>query len=452
LALSDVALISVATTGVPVSRPGFGTPLIADPCLAWGASNDRVRTYKTAAALLADGFTVNDAAYKAASAIFAQQSPSAPVKLKVGRRANKPTQHWTITPTAQDSTKYRVTIDGVDFDFTSGVGTTVALIVAGLKAVIDAALPAGVTTTNIGPNTALGINSTVAGAWHQVKCMRPDVPAAPHPQLAVLQDQADPGITADLAAILAADSDWYGLVLTHTSKAEILAAAAWVETNEKLFVQATQDSDARTTAPGGADVMATAKLNNYFRTAVCYHPDNGAFLGAAEQGARLPTDPGSENWMFTNLAGVAAVYLTATEQANIEGKNGNYYYEVVSGSAIFAKGKVAGNEWIDKIRYRDWLKVNMGLDLLQMQIRKAAAGSKVAYDDAGIAANQNAILSRLLAGERAGGAIAGSSFCTVPKAADVPDADRASRTLNGVQFGQKLTGAINLTSVAGVLT
>lgn len=449
--LSDVAVVSVSTTGVPVSRPGFGTTLIADPCLAWGASNDRARVYKSTAAMLVDGFTVNDAAYKAAAAIFAQQSPAAPTRVKVGRRANKPTQHWTITPTAQDLTKYTVTVDGVDFSFTSGAGTTVALIVAGLKAAIDAGAPAGIVTANIGPNTALGLTASVAGGWHGVRCMRADVPTAPHPQLAVLQDQADPGIAADLAAILAADADWYGLVLTHTSKAEILAAAAWVETNEKLFVQATQDSDARTTAPGGADVMASAKAQSYFRSSLCYHPDNGAFLGAAIQGARLPTDPGTENWMMTSLAGVSSVYLTAQEQQNIQGKNGNYYYEVVSGAPIFAPGKVAGNEWIDVIRVRDWVKVNMGFDILGLQQRMAALGKKVSYDDPGLASIQNVGLARLTNGERVGALVSGSSFFNVPRAADVSAADRASRTLNGAAFGAKLTGAINLVNIAGVL-
>lgn len=449
MALSDVAQISVSTTGAPLSRPGFGTTLIADPCIAWGASQDRVRTYKTPAALLADGFTVNDGAYKAASAIFAQQSPSAPPRIKVGRRALKPTQRWTITPTAQNSTTYRVTVDGVDCDFTSDATATVAEITAGLKVSIDAKAIAGISTTDNATN--LQVTATVAGAWHSLKAMRLDVPTAPSAVLAVAQDHADPGIAADLAAIAAADSDWYGLCLTHASKAEILAAAAWVEANEKLFVQGTQDSDCRTIAPGGADVMATAKASNYARTPLFYHPDNASFIGAALQGARLPTDPGSEVWDFVTLAGVSTVTLTATEQGNITGKNGNVYFDVVSGKTITFPGTVADAEFIDVIRFRDWLKVSVGFDLVDLKSRKAAQGSKVPMDDSGIAAVQSVILARLKAGERVGGLVPGSSTVTVPKAADMLAADRAARKLTGVSFSAQLAGAIGLTVVAGVL-
>lgn len=452
MALSDVAQISVATSGSPVSRPGFGTTLIADPCLAWGASQDRVRVYKSTAAMLSDGWLATDGAYKAAVQIFSQQSPSAPQKVKVGRRALKPTQRWTLVPTAQDSTTYRVTIDGVDCDFVSGVGTTVALIIAGMKTAIDAKAIAGITTTNVGPNTSLQITATVAGAWHSLKAMRVDVPTAPSPILSVNQDHADPGIATDLGAIALADSDWYGLALTHASKAEVLAAAAWVEANQKLFIQGTQDSDTRTTAPGGADMMATAKASSYARTSLWYHPDNAAFIGAALQGARLPTDPGSENWEFVTLAGVSTVTLTATEQQNLAGKNGNFYYDVVSGKSVTSSGLVSDAEFIDVIRFRDWLAVNMGLDIVDLQTRMAAQGRKVPMDDNGIAAVQSVILARLRAGVLAGGLSASPApTCTVPRAADMLPADRAARKLTGVQFTGQLSGAVNLTVITGVL-
>lgn len=451
MALSDVAQISVATTGSPLSRPGFGTTLIADVCAAWGASNDRVRTYANAAAMLADGFATTDGAYKAAAALFAQNSPAAPVRVKVGRRALKPTMRWTLVPTAQNATTYRVTIDGVDCDFTSDATATVAEITAGLKAAIDAKAIPGISTTDVGPGTSLQISATVAGAWHSVKAMRVDVPTAPSPLLSLAQDQADPGIATDLAAIALADPDWYGLVLTTSSKAELLAAAAWVETNEKLFVQATQDSDTRTTAPGGADVMASAKASSYARSAFLYHPDNAAFAGAAWQGARLPTDPGTENWDFVRLAGVSTVTLTETEKTNVKGKNGNLYFEVVAGSPITMPGTVADAEFIDVIRFRDWLKSSLGFDLVDLQNRQAAQGRKVAIDDAGIASVQNVILARLRNAESLGALVPGSSVVTVPLASSILPADKAARKLTGVTFSALLSGAINLTVISGVL-
>ncbi len=57
-------------------------------------------------------------------------------------------QDVKITPLAQNSTKYTVTINGADFDFTSDASATVAEITAGLKAAIDGGSEAVSTVDN----------------------------------------------------------------------------------------------------------------------------------------------------------------------------------------------------------------------------------------------------------------------------------------------------------------
>lgn len=445
--LSDVAQVTVSTTAQPVTRVGFGTPLIADACNAWGASQDRVRTYRTVAELVTDGFVAGDAVYKAASAMLAQKNP--PPTFKVGRRASKPTLHWTITPTAQDTTKYTVTVDGTDYSFTSGAGATVAQIIVGLKAAIDAGAPAGITTANIGPNTALGLTATVPGAYHFIKAMRPDILTTPNTLLDVKQDQADPGIAADLDAILAADQNWYVLLLTVNSAAELAAAAAWTETNKKLFLATSQDSICYTAS--GADILTALKNANDFRTAAAYYHNPAAFPAAALAGSRLSTDPGSENWAFAPVAGIEGTTFVGNQQAQLDAKNGNYIY-VNAGSTYFWKGKVASGEWIDATRGTDALTVGMQEDILQMQLDKAALGQKVAYDDGGIAAFQNSVLGTLKRFERQGFLVSGSSTCTVPLAKDVSGADRQTRTLNNIVWTAQKAGAIILGKITGTLT
>jgi hypothetical protein len=448
LAASDVAQISISTSGPAITRVGYGTPLFADPCLAWGASADRVRTYQQLADLIADGFVVTDGLYKAAAAMLSQPNP--PPRFKVGRRANKPTQQWVITPTAQDNTKYVVTVDGQDAVFTSGVGATLAQIIVGLKAAVDA-LALAVTTTNDGPNVDLKIVANVAGAWHSVRCMRADIPTAMHPQLTVVQNQADPGIAADLAAIAQADGDWYALLLTHTSKAEVLAAAAWVEANgPRVLLADTQDED--TYGGGAGDVMTALKAAGYRNTASIFHPDNGQFAAAGWAGNGLPTNPGAENWKFFTLSGVTGVKLTATQKTNLDGKNGNYYYEVVTGTFITAPGKVASGEWIDVIRFLAWIQTEMQADLLALELKMAAQGKKVPYDDAGIAAAQVVLLAVLQRGVDAGGLAPNPKpTVTVPLASAVSGSDRTARALTGVTFDGQLAGAINFVRVNGVL-
>lgn len=445
--LSDVAQVTVSTTGTAVTRVGFGTPLIADSVLAWGASGDRVRSYRKLADLVSDGFATTDAVYRMAAKMLAQNP--APPLFKVGRRANRPTMRWNIVPVAQDNFKYVVTINGLDAVFTSGVGTTLALIIGGLKTAIDA-LGQAVTTTNLGPNTSLQIQANVAGAFHSIKTVHPTITNQPHPYLSVLQNHVDPGIAADLDAILAADTDWYGLLLSSSSSAEVVAAAAWIEANPpRMFFASTQDSDTWTSST--TDVMSLLKAAGYTRTAPFYYIDNSAFLAASIAAGRLPTDPGSENWMFTPAPGIPGLVFTASQQVNLDNKNGNYLYNI--GNQTFAaKGKVSSGQWIDIIRFLDWIQVNMALDILQLQVNMAAQGKKVPFDDDGITAVQNVVLARLKAGVNIGGLAAfPPPSVSVPKAADVLPADKAARTLKGVTFQGTLTGAINLTTVVGTL-
>jgi hypothetical protein len=198
--------------------------------------------------------------------------------------------------------------------------------------------------------------------------------------------------------------------------------------------------------------MATAKASNYARTAVFYHPDNASFLGAALMGARLSTDPGSSIWGEVALAGVAAVGLTSTEQGNLDGKNGNYYYEVAPGTPMTRPGKVADNEWIDAVIFRDWIQVNMALDCLALQVRVSALGKKVPMDDTGIAAFQSVVISRLKTGVDFGGLLASPApACQVPLASAISASDRANRVLNGVTWTAYLANAIQLTKISGFL-
>lgn len=444
--LSDVAQVTISTTGTPVTRIGFGTPLIADSVLAWGGSLDRVRSYRKLSDLVADGFTTNDAVYKMAAKMLAQNP--APVLFKVGRRANKPTMRWLITPTAVDNYTYVITINGINATFVSGVGATQLAVSTGLKAAIDA-LGQAVTTALVG--SALQITANVAGAFHSIKTVSPTILNQPHPNLLVIQNHADPGLAADLDAIAAADPDWYGLLMTTSSAAEITAGATWIESNPpRMFFASTQDSDTLLTP--NTDIIAQIKALNFTRTALFYYNDNSAFLAASIAAGRLPTDPGTENWMFTPSPGTVGLNFTATQQQNLDNKNGNYLY-VVGGQTFAAKGKVASGQWIDIVRFLDWLQINMALDLLQLELNMAAQGKKVPYDDDGITSVQSTLMARLKNAVSLGSlASFPAPVVNVPKASDALSVDKQARTLKGVTFSATLTGAINLTQVVGTLT
>ena len=120
-------------------------------------------------------------------------------------------------------------------------------------------------------------------------------------------------------------------------------------------------------------------------------------------------------------------------------------------------GKVRAGEWIDVIRFRDWLKNDMQLRILNLKVKRP----KIPYTDKGIGLVHNQVIASLKEGRRRGG-IAEDQYnseeelipgyiTSVPKAADLTDEQRHSRTLEGVKFSALLAGAIHVTKVEGFL-
>lgn len=134
MALSDIVDADITRVSAAVTQQGFSTPLI----LAYHTRqvSDRVRSYTSPDEMVTDGFTPDDVAYKLAQILWSQPSP--PATVKVGRRANAFTPSIRLTPTAANETIYTVEIDGQTATYTSDASASVAEIVAGLVAAINA--------------------------------------------------------------------------------------------------------------------------------------------------------------------------------------------------------------------------------------------------------------------------------------------------------------------------
>jgi hypothetical protein len=446
MALSDFVSVQISLSALPLSRPGFGTPLLLAADAPAGFT-ERVRTYNEADELLDDGFVVTGPTYLLAQAVCAQNPR--PPKFKVGRLALKPTQKFTVTPTAVNSATYRMTVAGQPVEYTADGSATAAEIVTGLKAAI-AALDDVPAITTSGTST-LVLTADVAGAFF-------DVGVDDLSLLSIVQDHADPGVATDLAAIKVADNDWYCLLNAFNSEAMVNAAAAWAETAKKLFLFDTIDSTAVTTVSSGAtDLVADQKTSARFWTSAWYQDRTGYMLAASVAGALLPTDPGSETWAFKTPSGPVASRLTATQRTNLLNKNGNLL-EVVgdpdAGLSITNPGKVGSGEWIDVVRLRDWIEANVAADVFDTLRGANNAQKKLPYTDAGIQAVKGAILAVLKRAVAVGGLSDNPApTVTVPKAADVSGTDKSNRVLTGVKFSATLAGAIHaVTPIQGTLT
>jgi hypothetical protein len=261
----------------------------------------------------------------------------------------------------------------------------------------------------------------------------------------IADETADPGIEADLNAILAADGEWYGLLLDSQGAAEILAAAPWAEANRKLFASQTSDSDCLD-GDEDEDVMSAVEAAGYVCTAVMFCPEVALhWRAAAWMGDRFPADPGSDTWAYKTLAGVPFYTLSDTARAVVEAKHGNHYLELLGVGSTYP-GWTGAGEWIDITRGLHWLRARLGERLAGLFL----GSEKVEFDDSGIDRVLSVVRAQLNEAVRVKLIAKTPPYSlTAPKVEDVDEADRAARHLPGVAFGARVAGAIHTLDLAG---
>lgn len=447
MAASDYVTISISLTRQPLTRAGFGVPMILAPDCPVGFT-ERMRVYSTVDDLVTDGFAENGPTYLAASVLLDQEG-AAPPQFKVGRVANKPTQKITLTPVVTNNTEYAGDLNGARWTYTSDGTATAGEIVAGLHTAIATVASAQsrslAFTENANTLDIVQTGGGAAGAFDAFEVEQVDV-------LGIAQTHTDPGVAADLTAIELADSDFYGILQPFGSAAVIEAIAAWNEPKGGIHFYGadTNDSAILTVADGSAtDVAHVLKGDGYDDTAAFYSPSNGDFLAAAEMGLLLPQDPGSENWAM-NAPKVVPAALKSNHRANLVAKNCNFC-EVLGGEPNTFPGVCASGEYIDVIRFTTWLQVNIQANVIQAI--KAQSPKKLAFTDAGIAAIGAAIQQVLNQGVNAGGLTDNPKpTVSVPTAASLTSDQKKSRILPNVSFAAELAGAINGATIRGQVT
>ncbi len=237
---------------------------------------------------------------------------------------------------------------------------------------------------------------------------------------------------------------WYGLALVDAdaSEGDYDEVAELIETTEKIFAFSTQE----------LHNPVTNKV--YMRTFGIYSEDE--FAHVAWMAKTFSFDPGSETWAFKTLSGVQASEIPARTIRELEEERLNCYI-TCAGRDITQGGKMVGGEWIDVIRFRDWIKNQMQMKIYELFIRNP----KIPYLDSGIALVENQMEAVLASGQRAGG-IADTEYdkdgnpiygyiVTVPKAASLTSTQRAERKLKGCYFTARLSGAIHVVELKGNL-
>lgn len=261
---------------------------------------------------------------------------------------------------------------------------------------------------------------------------------------------------------------WYGTTLARQygalNKDRQRDLADEIEARRKLAGFASDDSDIVDTSvseddPDTGTIARQLQAASYARSWALFSEEatgdlEDTFPDCAWFGARFTTDPGRETWKFASLAGITADDLTATQRLNALAKNANVYVPVTTDISITEEGTVGEGEFIDVIRFIDFLQSEITADVFSALINPPAPMTKVPFTDAGIAVVDNALRGALQRNTTEGGDVRGlaSYTTTVPDVADVSTADKAARLLRNVDFAGVLSGAIHATDIDGTVS
>ena len=261
----------------------------------------------------------------------------------------------------------------------------------------------------------------------------------------------------DTLARAKAFGGWYVICAAGIDESNYDAIAAWAESGNDLFVY---------TYTGATDPLA----NKSYERSVGYYgkvttsqeaasvPAANKYIGVAAAVRCLSYPSGSETWAYKTLAGgMVPSQLTDTEVAELQTNNINTF-EKLAGRNVTMLGKTKAGEWVDIIRFRDWVETDMQNGVANVILRNG----KIPFTDAGISLIGAAMEATLMRGQERGGIMqsytdesgnlnVGYSMY-LPPASSIPAEDKAARILRGPRFEAYLSGAIHSVKIVGSLT
>lgn len=444
------AQISLNTTGI--SSAGFSTLMIIGP---HANSLSRVLTITDVDELMDMGFRSTDPIYLAAGDAFAQ-TPR-PREVKVGRIQCDTVKVRAVAAVAE-GVEYSVAVQRLDNDgnlidlkasYTAQTSDTTDKVMTELSNSLDEQDAAPKVYAVSVTEDELVIKATDANMSFVV---------VPNGKLAIsAQEQALTLDVADnMAKICDADNDFYGICYVDRTEAAVLAMADWTEAHIKLYGVSISAPGAKN-AEVSSDLGTKLRDGNYFRTHWWYHANTNEYPEAAISARCFAIDPGGETWANKKLSSITADGLSETEYKAVTAKNGNTF-ERFRNVTITQNGKVAAGEWIDVIRFRDWLVETIQTEEFSMLINR----DKLPITDEGIGLVEITLNAVLVLGQKRGG-IANVELdddgnkvlgfvITVPRAANISANVKAQRVLRDVKFTARLAGAIHVMEIKGALT
>lgn len=425
--------ISLNTTGIATSSFSDGM-FVVPHCL----NLSRMMAITGADQLLEMGARPTDLVYLAAQAWFSQGKH--PSKLYIGR---KQINSVKLAVNKAKAAEYKITVARK----VGGETVTQTASTTGTAEMQPSAIATALKTAAASIGVTVSVNNNV------LTISSDDAFTLKYVGLDKQEESSTESWTDALSAIQKAGGDWYGLAISSRKDADVLEVAAWAEANHKMFGTASSDEQI-TDGSTDTDILSQLKTKGYAYTFGMYHTKaKTEFPELALMADRFTYYPGQETWANVKLNGITADTLLESHVIVVQSKNGSTF-ENFGSFSISQQAKTASGEWIDVIRFRDWLKANMQADVAYALIN---AGGKVPYTDKGIQVIVNAMRQSLDLGVQRGGIaqpeldsenkVLESYVIKYPRSSDISPNTKAKRILQDVGGVARLAGAIHLVEI-----
>lgn len=406
MAIPTNKIVAITTTVQPRAATGSafnGLLIIESTGLRPNAS--RVGEYASLDEVGLD-YPTSSAPFLAAQTFFAQQPH--PTRLFIGSRFIAPTSGQLLGSADFDASladftaivngELQLAINGAEQTI-SAIDLHTATTFAGVAQLLQTAIAAVVAGTTVkftpsgflitapttGPNSTIGFGEVAPAGTD----LAPLLAIRQADGASVTNGSAVESITQSLQALSAASPLWYGFNFTsEIVDADILAAAAWAEANQRIFGFTTNEAavlDSNSTTDIGS--LLDVKGYNY----TFWQYDNVVEYASVSWFARAFavdfTQPNSTITMkFQTEPGITPVPLTLAQSDVLDSKNGNYY-SFFGTTALIAEGVMASGQFFDERHGLDWFQNN-----IQIAVFNAVqTGTKIPQTDKGVARLVHAI-------------------------------------------------------------
>ncbi len=352
-----------------------------------------------------------------------------------------------VIDTATDAEAYGVDMSApaaADIGFTSGVGTTKALIAAGIAAAWNANATCAAAATAV----ADGVDTvTFTSLTQDTLTLAEDENGAKMTLTQVADTAEDPADAID--RLIAAGAEFYGVLYASRTRARQILAATAVEdaaaSGSKFLFGFQSDEVAWYANTFPSDWSA---IEGYERTVGYFHDDNGAdavsdYLDAASFADRLSWDPDVKSAPWNGPVEEVdelGISLTQTRKANLRTNHMNTALPMGTTTRTYVDpGENMNGRSVDHIVSADWLETRLGERLQDLFVEKSGRGEKITVDAVGQALVGGTINGVLLEGVAAGHFQDGTPLVTP---ATITQADIDARRLRFDVDATVTTGAL----------